>query len=308
MYLDGRNIEIFIKEFKIFEKRDLERIFEELKMLLDLNDNYLKIKGCCIDEENNFFYLFFDFYSKTLFEVIFVSNYEEKYEIIRKLCLFLLEIHSKGIIHRDLKIDLFYLDLNGNLKIFDFSNAIYFKNRKNSSFFNFFTPKYVSPENFYGNPSFNLNQDIWSMACILIEILIEYEKFDELSIQKLLNKIFHNFDSKNFSLTPKIPKNIEEDLALIISKCLRPNFAERNNIIELINQLNIFLRAKDLNEIYINNYDKQQILQYLNETEQDFKINLDEDGDQQDIGIEFCQTHLQKQSNLIAIMFRFFLL
>ncbi len=72
-------------------------------------------------------------------------------------------IHSKGIVHRDIKLENIFLDTDGNVKIGDFSHAAYSKQISSAETI-YGTLGYMAPE------SFNLEQrgcevDIWSIGC-----------------------------------------------------------------------------------------------------------------------------------------------
>ena len=79
-------------------------------------------------------------------------------------------IHSKGIIHRDIKLDNILIDLNNNIKIGDFGIGKYFsKGEKIKDKCG--TPAYIAPEILQNCPYEGPPVDIWSSGVVLYAML-----------------------------------------------------------------------------------------------------------------------------------------
>lgn len=80
-------------------------------------------------------------------------------------------IHQKGLMHRDLKLSNLLLDKKGTLKLADFGLA-----RKLEPFNPSYTPKvvtlwYRAPEILLRTQNYSESSDMWSIGCILAELL-----------------------------------------------------------------------------------------------------------------------------------------
>ena len=82
--------------------------------------------------------------------------------------------------------------------LFDITNSIRIEDLGdlNDSDNLFLTPKWVSPEITRCYPKHGYHQDIWSLGCSMIEILLDYDKYKNHLLEKLLSKIF--YVEKNF--------------------------------------------------------------------------------------------------------------
>ena len=94
---------------------------------------------------------------------------EEISGFILDICEGLKEIHSKHIIHKDLKPDNLFLTTNGMIKIGDFgiSRQLYnsrdFANTANGPLL------YMAPEEIRQN-NYNTKVDIWALGCVIHEL------------------------------------------------------------------------------------------------------------------------------------------
>ena len=79
-------------------------------------------------------------------------------------------IHSKGVSHRDIKLDNILIDINSYIKICDFGVA---KKIKKGEMFNdqCGTPAYIAPEIFRGNGYDGSVSDVWSAGVVLYAML-----------------------------------------------------------------------------------------------------------------------------------------
>ena len=135
-------------------------------------------------------------------------------------------IHSKNILHRDLKTQNLLIDRHHQVvKISDFgiskvlnSKVSYifpphfFTNFKSKALTVVGTPCYISPEVCDKSP-YNQKSDIWALGCILYELCMLKRAFEAASLPALVMKIMRaNYD-------PPAPI-YSDNLRRIISKCL----------------------------------------------------------------------------------------
>ena len=82
------------------------------------------------------------------------------------------QLHSQGVIHRDLKLSNILLDHDMRAKIADFGLArIINEDSSAKEPFTFCgTPNYISPE-ILAQDSYGLSSDIWSLGCVFLTLL-----------------------------------------------------------------------------------------------------------------------------------------
>ena len=97
-------------------------------------------------------------------------NEEVIYNIILDICYGIKEIHSKNLIHRDLKPENLFISKDYKIKIGDFGISKQLINTVNYANTNKGTYNYMAPEIINGEKH-NKKVDIWSLGCILYELL-----------------------------------------------------------------------------------------------------------------------------------------
>ncbi len=140
----------------------------------------------------------------------------------KQICEGLIEAHSLGVVHRDLKPNNIMIDRGGNARIMDFgiAKAIKGKNITGSGVM-IGTPQYMSPEQVEGK-DVDQRSDIYSLGIILYEMLTDRVPFEGDTPLTV--------GVKQKTETPKDPKDFNElipdELSRLILKCLEK---EREN-------------------------------------------------------------------------------
>ena len=154
-------------------------------------------------------------------------------------------IHSKKIIHRDIKTLNIFLTKDLDAKIGDLGVAKILENTNHANTF-IGTPYYVSPEMCKNKP-YNEKSDIWALGCILYELLTFNHPFTANNQAALFIKILNN------SYNP-FPPGTPEDLKLMVEYILQKNYLQRPSMEQIINSYNFQYNAirigleKDLSE------------------------------------------------------------
>lgn len=111
--------------------------------------------------------------------------------------------HSKNIIHRDLKTQNLLIDREGNLKIADFGSAIEFDSNQQSKLNTFIcTLWYRAPEILLEDVYYSTSSDMWSAACIFIEMNMKgahlFPGGNELNQIEIIFKLFGTPNDTNW--------------------------------------------------------------------------------------------------------------
>jgi NIMA (never in mitosis gene a)-related kinase len=171
---------------------------------------------------------------------------EQILEWFLQICLALKHIHSRKILHRDLKTQNIFLTSKGEVKIGDFGIARVLQHTYDCVQTAIGTPYYLSPEICQEKP-YNQKSDIWSMGCILYEMLTLRHAFDANSMKGLVLKILKG----NY---PPIPSAYSEDIRGLVGELLIKDPAKRPSIRQILEKP--FLKSR------INNLIAKTVAKY----------------------------------------------
>ena len=178
------------------------------------------------------------------------SNYYFNEDFIWKLfiqiSIGLYYIHSKKILHRDIKTLNIFLTKELNGKIGDLGVAKVLEGTNHAMTF-IGTPYYVSPEMCQNKP-YNEKSDIWALGCILYELITFCHPFTASNQAALFIKILHG------NYTP-LPGRTSKDLVNMVKFILQKNYIKRPSMKDIITSKTFLYHAKklglenDLNEV-----------------------------------------------------------
>ncbi|RWS31435.1 testis-specific serine/threonine-protein kinase 3-like isoform X1 [Leptotrombidium deliense] len=136
-------------------------------------------------------------------------------------------IHLQGIAHRDLKSENVLIDKQGNAKITDFGFARICYDPKTGKRLLSETycgsAAYVAPEVLKGTPYNPMIADIWGLGCVLYVMVNNALPFDDSDMPKMVERQ----QSKKWSFSHRVEKNLSPELKDLITKMLEPNLAKR---------------------------------------------------------------------------------
>ncbi|SBS87284.1 mitogen-activated protein kinase 1, putative [Plasmodium ovale] len=177
---------------------DAQRTFREIMFLHQLNghDNIIKLIDVMKAKNDNDIYLIFNYMETDLHEVIRADILEEihKKYIIYQLLRALKYIHSGLLLHRDIKPSNILVNSECHIKVGDFGLARSISNEINENKIPVLTDYvatrwYRAPEILLGSTNYTEGVDMWSLGCIMAELLTGKPIFRGNSTLNQLEKI-----------------------------------------------------------------------------------------------------------------------
>jgi len=126
---------------------------------------------------------------RTFCEKDFLIKPQKVIELMIEILKGLFYGHGKGFIHRNIKPSNIILNENGVPRITDFGIAQAAGKYHQMGFWG--SPDYMSPEQLKGRPV-NLQSDIYSLGCVLYELLNGHKPFRAESNYAVINKIINS--------------------------------------------------------------------------------------------------------------------
>ncbi|KAN0027210.1 hypothetical protein ACTFIU_009897 [Dictyostelium citrinum] len=218
------NTSIAIKEFEIFEANDVEPISKEIQILKKCNNPYVVSYFGSIMLKDKYWILM-DYCSLSSFNDIMQSigktlKEKEIALILQQSLLGLVYLHSKQIIHRDIKSANILLDETGQVKIADFgvSQQIQSTFAKGSIAG---TPYWMAPE-ILNQANYNNKIDVWSLGIVAIELADGEPPLSDVNPMRAMYMI-----GRRPPPTLKDPKKWSPEFISFVDKCLTKDINER---------------------------------------------------------------------------------
>ena len=171
-----------ISKSKINDVHDLERIKNELSVLRQFtHPNLLRLVDVVHTVDK--FYIVSNRGGDDLFEYLSRQQApvsDEKAKIIMHQVLSaVLELHNHGVCHRDLKPENILLDVEDHVIVCDYGLCVKTNDQDALTDFcgspGFFAPEMITAKSYNG-----FKCDIWSLGCILMELVVGHESFATL--------------------------------------------------------------------------------------------------------------------------------
>jgi eukaryotic-like serine/threonine-protein kinase len=144
-------------------------------------------------------------------------------EITRQIASALDAAHRADVLHRDLKPDNVYLvpdpavPSGERVKVLDFGLAKLGASRHTTMNTIFGTPRYMSPEQCRSAANIDQRSDIYSLGCILFELVTGRTPFDG-DLRQLIEAHQRTLAPRARSFCPEIPQALDEVIAAMLAK------------------------------------------------------------------------------------------
>eukprot|EP01123_Difflugia_compressa_P015968 TRINITY_DN93_c0_g1_i1.p1 TRINITY_DN93_c0_g1~~TRINITY_DN93_c0_g1_i1.p1 ORF type:complete len:387 (-),score=80.79 TRINITY_DN93_c0_g1_i1:79-1239(-) len=240
---------------------DAQRTFREIIFLQELSDheNIVTLYDVLKADNDKDIYLVFEYMETDLHAVIRANILEDIHKrfIIYQLLKALKYMHSAQIIHRDLKPSNLLLNSECLLKVADFGlarsiNAVGEEERKQVLTDYVATRWYRAPEILLGSTTYTKGVDLFSVGCILGELLGGKPMFPGKSTTNQIDKILEvtgrpsaeDVQSIDSPFAAKMLDNIPPPIALRSINTLYPN--ADGEALDLLHKLLVFNPSKRL--------------------------------------------------------------
>ena len=254
-------------KLKNLSEKEKQNALNEIRILASIkSDHIITYKEAFIEEKEKILCLVTEFANKgDLFQKItyfkqMQKSFEEKdiWNIFIQILKGLKCLHDHNILHRDLKSANIFLFNNNLAKIGDLNVSKVTKNGIGHTQTG--TPYYASPE-VWNDESYTNKSDIWSLGCVLYEMICLTPPFKAESMDGLYHKIIKGKYNK---IPEKYSKELNEILKLLfnVNPKERPSCDEllKNSIIK--NKIEFFEENNKFND-NINNNEESELLKTI---------------------------------------------
>lgn len=255
-----REIVALKKNFDAFQNAtDAQRTFREILFLQELSghENIIRLLNVIRAENDRDIYLVFDYMETDLHAVIRANILEDihKQYILYQTLKCLKYMHSAEVLHRDLKPSNILLNAECHCKVADFGLARSIASTEDEQqpmLTDYVATRwYRAPEILLGSTKYTKGVDMWSLGCILAELLLGKPFFPGTSTLNQLDRIMEVTGRPSQddieSIQSSLATTMLESLPATKAKPLRDIFTSADDdAIDLLKKLLQFNPAKRL--------------------------------------------------------------
>jgi NIMA (never in mitosis gene a)-related kinase len=238
-------------KLKNLKQKNILNSLNEIRVLASIKSNYvISYKEAFYEEKDNSLIIIMEYADNgDLYKKIKYYKKNNKYfdedeiwTMFIQLIKGLKSLHDLNIIHRDIKSANIFLFKNGMIKLGDLNVSKVAK--KGLSYTQTGTPNYAAPEIWKDLP-YNYKSDIWSLGCVLYEMITLNLPFE--------NKNGNLYDNIIKGEIKNIPDRYSKDLNNIIHLLIQVNKDKRPSCNELLNNQIIKNKIEYLKNINLYN-------------------------------------------------------
>lgn len=146
-------------------------------------------------------------------------SWQETASIGRQVCSALQAAHNNGIIHRDLKPSNLFLDSDANIKLGDFGIARDTRAADiTSQGLTVGTHAYMPPEQIKGERIVDGKADLYSLGCLLFELLTGVKPFEGTNFAVLFEQHLHKRPPRVTEYVPDCPASFADIIEKLLAK------------------------------------------------------------------------------------------
>src|SRR6266849_3619246 len=144
--------------------------------------------------------------------------------------------HKAGLVHRDIKPDNIMLDTaRGRPLLVDFGIARRLDSEAGAGLTQtglvIGTPHYMSPEQALGDPNLGPRSDIYSLGCVLFQMVTGSPPFDGESSQQVVGKHIADPPPAASDVNPKVPRELSDIILRLLEKQPSDRFQSAGEVI-----------------------------------------------------------------------------
>ena len=164
-------------------------------------------------------------------------------------------VHEKNLLHRDLKTQNIFLTAKGDIMLGDFGIARVLKSKKDMARTVIGTPYYMSPEIMESKP-YSYKSDLWSLGCILFEMMSLKHAFDANDMNGLIMKIIRG-------KIPPLPNKYSPELKQLTTALLSKIPSRRPSLESILKMKFLQSTVKGVQAAIVN-YNQEQFSAPMN--------------------------------------------
>ncbi|KAM9844685.1 serine/threonine-protein kinase PLK3 isoform 1-T1 [Aulostomus maculatus] len=218
-----------IPQSRVSKPHQRDKITNEIELHKTLSHKHVvKFSHHFEDQEN--IYIFLELCSRKSLAHIWKARHtltepEVRY-YLRQIISGLKYLHSRGILHRDLKLGNFFVNENMELRLGDFGLAAKLETVEQRKKTICGTPNYLAPE-VLNRQGHGTESDVWSLGCVMYTLMCGNPPFETLDLKetyKCIKEVRYNLPS---TLSPPAQK--------LISGILQKNPSDRLTLDQILN-------------------------------------------------------------------------
>ncbi|KAG8014150.1 Serine/threonine-protein kinase PLK3 [Nibea albiflora] len=218
-----------IPQSRVSKPHQRDKITNEIELHKTLSHKHVvKFSHHFEDQEN--IYIFLELCSRKSLAHIWKARHtltepEVRY-YLRQIISGLKYLHSRGILHRDLKLGNFFVNENMELRLGDFGLAAKLETVEQRKKTICGTPNYLAPE-VLNRQGHGTESDVWSLGCVMYTLMCGNPPFETLDLKetyKCIKEVRYNLPS---TLSPAAQK--------LITGILQKNPSDRFSLDQILN-------------------------------------------------------------------------